>query len=149
MADEVAERLREFFASCARDFVAAWLYGSVARGTQTHGSDVDVAVLCRQAPERSFRGLPLALEGDLEKLLRKPVQLVVLNDAPADLVHRVLRDGELLLDADRSERIAFEVRTRNEYFDLEPVRREYRRLGGAALSPEEDQRRRQRRDPAR
>jgi predicted nucleotidyltransferase len=132
VADDVSDRLREFFASRANGLVAAWLYGSVARGTDTRISDVDVAVLYRLAPERSFEGLPLVLEGDLEKLLRRKVQVVALNDAPADLVHRVLRDGELLLDVDRSARIAFEVRARNDYFDLEPLRREYRRLGGDA-----------------
>jgi hypothetical protein len=42
-------------------------------------------------------------------------------------VHRVLRDGVLLLDHDRSARIAFEVRSRNEYFDLLPILERYRR----------------------
>jgi len=51
---------------------------------------------------------------------------VVLNDAPVDLRARVLRDGRLLLDRDRAARIAFEVRTRNEAFDLEPILARYR-----------------------
>jgi len=38
----------------------------------------------------------------------------------------VLRDGRLVVDRDRSARIAFEVRTRNEAFDLEPILRRYR-----------------------
>jgi hypothetical protein len=51
-----------------------------------------------------------------------------------DLVHRVLRDGVLLLERDRSARIRFEVRARNDYFDLLPHLRRYRRFGeGAAL----------------
>jgi len=54
--------------------------------------------------------------------------VVVLNDAPADLVHRVLRDGVLVLETDRSARIRFEVAKRNEYFDLLPILRRYRRL---------------------
>ncbi len=53
--------------------------------------------------------------------------MVVLNRAPADLVHRVLRDGRLVLDLDPAARIRFEVQSRNEYFDLAPVRRLYRR----------------------
>jgi uncharacterized protein len=55
----------------------------------------------------------------------------VLNEAPADLVHRVLRDGQLIFEADRSARIRFEVRRRNEYFDLLPILTEYRRPRGA------------------
>jgi hypothetical protein len=38
----------------------------------------------------------------------------------------VLRDGRLLIDRNRSARIAFEVRTRNEAFDLEPMLTRYR-----------------------
>jgi hypothetical protein len=49
-----------------------------------------------------------------------------MNTAPADLIHRILRDGKLLLEADKSCRIAFEVRARNEYFDLLPILQRYR-----------------------
>ena len=39
---------------------------------------------------------------------------------------RVLRDGLLVFEGDRAVRIRFEVRTRNEAFDLEPILRAYR-----------------------
>lgn len=55
------------------------------------------------------------------------VQVVVLNTAPCDLVHRELRDGRLLADRDPSSRIRFEVHARNEYFDLQPHLERYRR----------------------
>jgi hypothetical protein len=67
------------------------------------------------------------LEADLESALGLPLQLVVLNYAPVDLIVRVLRDGKLLVDRDRSRRIHFEVRSRNELWDLEPYLRLYRR----------------------
>lgn len=105
---------------------AAWLFGSVARGTAGPDSDVDVGVLFRQDPPRTLAGLALDLEGDLETALSLPVQLVVLNRAPVDLIIRVLRDGKLLVDRDRSGRLQFEVRSRNEYWDLEPFLRLYR-----------------------
>lgn len=52
-----------------------------------------------------------------------------MNRAPADLVHRILRDGELLIENDRSRRVRFEVARRAEYFDLLPVLERYRRRG--------------------
>jgi hypothetical protein len=71
---------------------------------------------------------------DLTGAVGRPVDLVVLNRAPVDLVHHILRDGVLLLDRDRSNRIRFEVRLRNEYFDLLPHLRRYRRdEGGRAV----------------
>lgn len=108
------------------EVVAAYLYGSVARGTAGAASDVDVALLFRSARPRTLEGLPLALEARLERAVGAPVQVVILNEAPADLVHRVLRDGRLVLERDRASRVRFEVRARNEYFDLLPVLRQYR-----------------------
>ncbi len=53
----------------------------------------------------------------------RPVQVVVMKEAPVDLVHRVMRDGILVCERDRTARVRFEVRSRNEYFDLVPYLR--------------------------
>jgi len=63
----------------------------------------------------------------LERLLGKPVDLVILNRAPLDLIHRVLRDGVLVYESDSPSRIRFEVQARSAYFDLLPYLRQYRR----------------------
>jgi len=123
---EIESALRDYFAEHAEGLVAAYLFGSQARGTATSASDVDVGVLFETSPPHTLQGLPLGLEAELEKLLGRPVQVVVLNHVSADLAHRVLRDGKLLVDRDRSRRIRFEVKTRNDFFDLQPVLREYR-----------------------
>jgi predicted nucleotidyltransferase len=125
---EVERALRDFFSTDeASGIAAAWLFGSQARGTVGPASDVDVAVLFEDEPPPGLEGLGLRLEGEIERRLGRPVQVVVMNRAPVDLVHRVLRDGRLLAERNRSRRIAFEVRARNEYFDLEPILRRYRR----------------------
>jgi hypothetical protein len=49
-----------------------------------------------------------------------------MNRAPADLVHRILRDQHLLLDLEPSARVRFEVASRNRYFDLKPLLARYR-----------------------
>jgi uncharacterized protein len=119
--------LRECLAKSDAEIVAAYLYGSRARGDARADSDVDVGILVAHHRPGSFDALHLGLEGELERRLGLEVQLVVLDAAPPDLVHRVMRDGILLLDRDRSARIAFEVRARNEYFDLLPFLERYRR----------------------
>jgi len=112
----------------ADGIAAAYLFGSTARGTARSDSDLDIGVLYSVAPPKTLAGM-FDLEGDLEVALGKPVQVVVLNYAPVDLIIRVLRDGKLLVDRDRSRRIQFEVRSRNEFWDLEPYLRLYRRMG--------------------
>ena len=126
-AAAIEARLKAVFGEDRRGATAVYLFGSVARGEARLDSDVDVAVLFETAPPATLDAPQFALEGDLERLLGHRVQVVALNRAPADLVHRVLRDGRLVLDADRPARLRFEVRKRNEYFDLAPIRRLYRR----------------------
>jgi len=106
--------------------IAAWLFGSRARGTARADSDVDVAVLFGPVARRAEAAWDL--EARLSIALRLPVQVVVADGAPADLVRRVLRDGRLLVDRDRAARIRFEVRKRIEYFDMTPIWRQIRRL---------------------
>ncbi len=126
----IEDKLRDFFGPSAPGIAAVYLFGSVARGTARADSDVDVAVLYEKDPPPTLEGLPLDLEGDLERLLGLAVDVVALNRAPVDLVHRVLRDGLLVVDADRQARILFEVKARNEYFDLLPTLERYRRMEG-------------------
>jgi predicted nucleotidyltransferase len=124
---QVVQKLAEALASLDDRVLAAYLFGSVARGTDHAGSDVDVGILLRAATAGGLDSERFSLERELERILGRRAQVVVLNEAPPDLVHRVLRDGELVVDREPAARIAFEVRARNEYFDLLPVLRRYRR----------------------
>jgi len=128
----LVDRLRAFFAAYPLPVAAAWLFGSQARGDAQARSDVDVAVLFADrgggAYERLTTGLDLT--ADLERALDRDVDVVVMDDAAPDLVHRVLRDGVLVHERDAAARVEFEVRSRNEYFDLVPLLRRYRGFDG-------------------
>ena len=121
------DEIRAALSECDASIVAAWIFGSLARGTARPDSDVDVAVLRRtdDAPRR-LADLPLDLEDRLGRRAGRAVQVTDAGRAPADLVHRVLRDGVLVLDRDRALRIRFEVASRNRYFDMSPIWRQYR-----------------------
>ncbi len=98
----------------------AYLFGSTAIG---HGwktiQDVDVAVVFA-AGYRLEDGERLREE--LEQLLGKAVDVVVLNESPPLLWYEVLRNGRLIWCADESERVEHEVRSLIQYYDLEPQR---------------------------
>jgi uncharacterized protein len=122
------EQLKAALAAQDTDLVCAWLFGSTARGEARADSDLDVGVLFATDPPQTLAGLHLDLADALTEAAGRPVDLVVLNRAPVDLIHRVLRDGILLLERNRSARVRFEVRARNDYFDLLPHLLRYRRL---------------------
>jgi predicted nucleotidyltransferase len=80
----------------------AWLFGSLARGQAQAHSDVDVAVLLDPRATRDAGwGAAAEIGADLARALgRNDVDVVVLDEAPAALRERVLRDGEPLLSRD-------------------------------------------------
>jgi uncharacterized protein len=127
VSPDLQASLRAFLERSRDRFVAVYLFGSEARGTAGPGSDVDVAILLGAPPAPTLSAQPFGLEDDLRGVLGRPVELVVLDTAPPDLIHRVLRDGVLLVERDRSARIRFEVAARNAYFDLRPFLDRYRR----------------------
>lgn len=128
----IVEALRRSLAGAPASLVCAYLFGSHARGCARADSDVDLAVLLRPR-DASADPLGLQLGGELERAIGCGVDLVVLNSAPPDLVHRVLRDGLIVLDRDPNVRMRFEVSARNAYFDIKPHLDRYRRASGVAV----------------
>lgn len=118
----IESEIRRFFEAQDEDLVAVYLFGTAARGALRDESDVDVAVLFAEDPPATLRGLHLGWAQDLSEILGRPVDLVVLNFADADLAHHV-RGGRLVLDRDSSARVKWEVASMNRYFDLLPYLR--------------------------
>jgi predicted nucleotidyltransferase len=109
--------------STRRDIQAAYLFGSVAAGRDHAGSDIDIAVLLapsvRPAMMLSYR---LNLMADLGFALhRTDVDVVILNQAPPLLAHRVLSQGTLVFERSKSSRVKFQVRTAARYLDMIPA----------------------------
>ena len=128
--EEVIGQVRTALAAEPR-LLAAYLFGSFARATASIDSDLDIAILFAEPIDGRLGGPLDKLRDSVERACHRRCDLIDARSAPADLFHRVLRDGRLLIERDRSARCAFEVDRRNEYFDLLPYLREYRRRGVA------------------
>ena len=96
---------------------------------------MDLGLLYAEPPAAELLAQPFLIEAHLAEQLARPVQCVVMNSAPADLVHQILSDDSLLLDSNPSGRIRFEVEARNRYFDLKPLLDRYRRVPPGRVPP--------------
>jgi len=104
------------------DLVVAYLFGSVARGQANHLSDVDIAVLLDAELEMEAaveRQLQLMVA--MDDMADREVQVTLLNHATPLLAYQVVREGILLYERSRQERIRFEVRVMKIYFDVKPM----------------------------
>jgi len=104
----------------------AYLFGSLARGTQNRLSDVDVAVLldpellARPHPELSYGYKAHLITELMSQLGTNEIDVVILNHASPFLRFQVLRDGIVICETNREERIRFQAQALSRYFDLKP-----------------------------
>jgi predicted nucleotidyltransferase len=98
----------------------ALVFGSRARGRSHAESDVDVALGLADGMR------PTALElgeigSRLEAAVGRPVDLVLLDEAPPGLAYRVFRDGQIILERDRRALVDRKARAILEYLDFRPI----------------------------
>ena len=121
--EDKIKNLATFFESEKRVLVA-YLFGSYARGLETPQSDVDIAVLLSEIPEKALEYY-LHLERRLAEVLENDVDLVFLNDAPPLLKYQVIKYGRLLFSRDERVRVMFEAKSLCEYLDFSRAFKRY------------------------
>jgi predicted nucleotidyltransferase len=101
---------------------AAWLFGSVATGKAGKRSDIDIAVLFISTLSKYERfDLKLDLAGELTRLAGHDVDVIDIQSVPLYFQHQVRKTGRLIIEKDHDYRIAFDVNSRQKYFDMIPV----------------------------
>ena len=105
-----------------REILEAYLFGSHARGAGHAHSDVDIAVFIdEESAEPGLFGYQSELTATLMSTLgTNSVDVVILNDAPPLLYHRVLRDGKRVLSRNLKATTVREGRALSRYCDFVP-----------------------------
>jgi len=118
---DLAERITEVL-SARQEILEAYLFGSRARGAGQAHRDVDVAVFIdEKTVEPGLFGYRSDLTAALMSGLHtNSVDVVVLNNAPPLLYHRVLRDGVRLLSRDLRATTVREGRALSRHCDYVP-----------------------------
>lgn len=120
------DQLEKYFAR-RTDVIAAYVFGSQAKGSVGPLSDVDVAVLVQNAVnKKELFQRKLEIAGELSDFLkREDIDVVLLNNAPPLIAHRVLKEGRLLFSRDEKTRLEHEVKAVMRYLDWKPFLEKY------------------------
>lgn len=102
-----------------------YIFGSVAQGTATTASDIDLAVYFDEHLVTNTFDQRLQLMATLAQYVDRQIDLVVLNSAPIFLRYVIVAEGQLLKQVDLKTRIGFELATMNAYFDFLPILKQY------------------------
>lgn len=104
--------LLDTLASAVPDLAAVYLFGSHAAGTAKANSDLDLAVLAAEPLGAVAR---FDLQERLAAQIGRDVDLIDLRTASTVLRAQVVATGRVVLDADRSARLAFEMTAYSAY----------------------------------
>jgi len=105
--NKILETLEDYFKSRS-DISFAFLFGSAARGKIRQEGDIDIAVYFCPQEGLEWEAFGKIYPGenkialDVEKLLHKEVDLMVLNRAKAILADEVIRKGKAIIIKDKS-----------------------------------------------
>jgi len=112
-------------AVCRQDeaIIAAYLFGSYAKGSPRAGSDLDIAVLVKEASVDSFSLLSLSVL--LHRVCNREADVVLLNRAGELLKREVRSTGILVFERDSEARKRFEIMGRKSYEDFLHLHRRY------------------------
>lgn len=114
----MADRLKPVLEADSR-IAYALLFGSAAAGRASSHSDVDVAIGLVEGVALT----PLeigALAARLEEAAGRPVDLVLLDEAPPGLAYRIFRDGRPIAVQSETALKARFVRAVLDYLDFQP-----------------------------
>ena len=107
----------------------AYVYGSYARGSIDFDSDIDVAVYLKSSDVKGYISKEQELTIELVTIIHTDrIDLRILNVLPLLLQYHILKDGIPIFVRDDKERVDFETRVMNRFFELKPYIDEYQQM---------------------
>lgn len=117
---EISAKLADFFRTKS-GVLLVFFFGSAAGGNMTKDSDIDIGILFEHPPPVVFEINHLA--GELSAMLKREIDISVLNSASPILKMQVLKNGVLVFAKDKKPYYQFYVDTINQYDDLKRTRK--------------------------
>jgi predicted nucleotidyltransferase len=112
--------LAPIFSAYQEEIVAAYLFGSTAKGINSSTSDIDIAVLLCNRDKKSGAALKFRLYADLCRQLKRNDIDVVLLDLSGNLIlnDEIVRNGQVLYVSDDVAREDFELKVLHSCTDF-------------------------------
>jgi predicted nucleotidyltransferase len=98
----------------------ALVFGTTVTRDEASARDLDVAVGLLRGTSLSVRDVG-DLVSRLEKAAGKPVDLVLMDEAPPGLAYRIFAGGRVILERDRAALVARKAQAIIDYLDFKPI----------------------------
>lgn len=100
------------------EVIAAYLFGSYARGHARPSSDIDIGVLVEHEAFPKDEELTMAYTVDLARLLRKDFHVVIMNNAGEGILAQIFKHGKCILEREHEILSRFKTFTYSRIADF-------------------------------
>ena len=120
--ERVVNKISSYLVERHKEIIAVYLFGSFNAAEAF--SDIDLAILA-DSPLDDPLFFEINLETELEKIIKYPVDVRILNKAPLSFCREVIRSGKVIVDRRPNLRADFQGKILKQYSDFTPFRRRY------------------------
>lgn len=125
LEEKIQTKLKSLFEQ-EKDILFAYLFGSTVQGKVNFESDVDLAVFFDAKKVRDSFKKRISLIEKVQSVLKRPTEAVVLNEIKSIFFKFVIiKEGKVIFERDHGQRIDFELKTMQDYYDFQPFIEEY------------------------
>ena len=120
----IKNKLRHYFAK-REEISFAFLFGSTANDKTTGISDIDIAVMLDESKISKTKN-PYGYKAELlakliSELSFNDIDLIILNEAPLLLKHRIVQSGREIHTKDEKLSTEFRLKVMEQFLDLKPA----------------------------
>lgn len=118
--EKIENKLKPLFKK-EKDILFAYLFGSAVQGKTSYESDIDLAIYLSEKKGSDFFKKRLSLIEKAQSILKKPTEVVILNEISSIFLKFVIiKEGRVIFEREHGERVDFELRAMQEYYDFQP-----------------------------
>lgn len=101
-----------------KEIRVAYLFGSTAKKKESNLSDIDIGIyLDPKLPQKRQTDLILEIASELEKALKKRVDVVVMNKASPSLNFEIIKCNTPIITMSKIEKVKLEHKIMQKYLD--------------------------------
>lgn len=116
LKEKLFSKLKKYFAA-RNEIISVYIFGSFAEHRERKDSDIDIALFVNQKEIKNPLRYRIEISTELMDLIKKKVEVVVLNFANLLIRAQVFEKGILLYERNPDQRALFQAQTMGLYYD--------------------------------
>ena len=120
--EKIIEEISSYLFQNHDEILTVYLFGSFISARSFSDIDIGIVTMMDLSQPLDFE---LELENRLENIIKYPVDVRILNQAPISFSQNVFRNSRVIIDRNPNMRADFEGKVLKQYFDFSPFQQRY------------------------